>query len=346
MDLDTRLLSVVVPIYNEEETLPELASRLTGAAEPLGFDACEFLLVSDGSEDRSEAIIRDLVRTDDRFRGVFLSRNFGHQAAVSIGLEYSRGTIVGVIDGDLQDPPEILAHLITALEQGADVAYGIRRDRKEHWLKRGSYGLFYRLLRRVAPVKLPADAGDFCCLRRSVLDALLALPERKRFLRGLRAWVGFEQVGVEYSRHPRAAGVPKYSITKLFGLAFDGFFGLSTLPIRVIQVAGFFFSGLAVAVAFGYFSWSMIAPQQFPSGFASLIISIWFFAGVQLLCLGIIGEYVARTFDESRGRPTAIVREVVASDPKVRVQKRARQRLDRPRLKNRSKPYGFHEDAL
>ena len=311
-EADRSLLSVVVPVFNEAENLGGLERRIGPAVETLGFDDHEFIIVSDGSTDGSEAIIRAMIRRDPRYCGLFLTRNFGHQAALSAGLERAAGSVIAVIDGDLQDPPEALAALIAALDGGADVAFGVRRRRREGWSKRLCYAAFYRLLRAVAEVDIPPDAGDFCCLRRPVLEAMLALPERRRFVRGLRAWVGFRQVGVVYHRHGRAGGVPKYTLRKLVTLAFDGLFSFTALPIRIIQAAGFILSALAVAVAISYVAWwSFAAPDRFPSGFASLIVSIWFFAGVQLLCLGIIGEYVARTCEEVRGRPSSIVREFV-----------------------------------
>ena len=313
---DRSLLSVIVPIYNEEDTLPELERRLPTAVAGLGFRALEFLLVSDGSVDRSEEIIRQIVTRDGRFRGIFLTRNFGHQAAVSTGLAQARGSVVAIIDGDLQDPPEAIAALVEALAGGADVAYGIRGTREENTLKRSAYFTFYRLLRSIAAIDIPLDAGDFCCMRRRVVDAMLVLPERNRFVRGLRAWVGYTQVGVEYERAARFAGAPKYTLRKLLALAYDGLFSFTSLPVRFIQIVGFSLSLLAILIAITYFVWYLIAPEQFPRGFASLIISIWFFAGVQLLCLGIIGEYVVRTCDEGRGRPVALVREVVGqTDP-------------------------------
>jgi dolichol-phosphate mannosyltransferase len=312
-DLDRSMLSVVVPVFDEQEALPELERRLAGAVEPLRFEAYEFLIVSDGSRDRSEELIRGMVARDPRYRGVFLSRNFGHQEAISVGLRYARGSVVAVIDGDLQDPPEAIAGLVGALAGGADVAFGVRTGRKESLPIRLAYSGFYRLLRAVSAIEIPLDSGDFCCMRRPVVDAILALPERRRFLRGLRAWVGYRQVGVAYERAARHSGTPKYTLRKLVALAYDGLFSFSTLPIRLMQVAGFVLSALAIAVAMGYVIWSFLTPERFPAGFASQIVSIWFFAGVQLFCLGIVGEYVARTCDEARGRPPAVVREVVAS---------------------------------
>ncbi len=312
--LDKSMLSVIVPVFNEEANLPELERRLPEALEGLGFRSLEFLLVSDGSRDGSENMICEIVERDARFLGVFLTRNFGHQAAVSIGMSHASGSVIAIIDADLQDPPESIGSLVEALEQGNDVAYGVRRNRKEGVFKRWAYFLFYRLLRFVSMIDVPLDSGDFCCMRRRVAAAMLALPERNRFLRGLRAWVGFKQAGVRYDRAARFAGAPKYTLSKNLALAYDGLFSFTKLPVRFIQVAGFILSFFAIVVAIGYLCWYLVAPADFPRGFASLIISIWFFAGIQMLCLGIVGEYVVRTCDEGRGRPVALVREIVRND--------------------------------
>jgi len=204
--------------------------------------------------------------------------------------------------------------LLQAIDDGAEVAYGVRTARKETLLKRVAYSTFYRFLRSAASIDIPADTGDFCCMTRAVVDDILRLPERNRFVRGLRAWVGRRQVGVVYERDARFAGAPKYTVRKLIGLAYDGLFSFSVLPIRLMQIMGFAVSAVSLSVAAGYLIWYFVSPQRFPSGFATLTISIWFLAGVQLLFLGIVGEYVARTFDESRRRPVAIVREIVVGD--------------------------------
>lgn len=309
MSLDRSCLSVVVPIYNEQDNLPELHKRLTDLFEAAGFDACEAVLVSDGSRDDSESMIRELAATDARFKGVFLSRNFGHQPAVTVGLHMARGSVVAVLDGDLQDPPEVLLEMIGALERGADVAYGVRQQRKETAWLRLAYWLFYRSLRQIAEVDMPADAGDFCCMRRPVVDAMNRLPESRRFLRGLRCWVGYTQVGVPYARAGRHAGRPKYNLRRLMRLAYDGLFGFSDLPVKLMQVAGLAIAALAALVGLTYFALAFFVAT--PRGFPTLIISIWFLGGTQMLFLGILGEYLHRTFEQSLRRPAAIVREVV-----------------------------------
>jgi polyisoprenyl-phosphate glycosyltransferase len=306
MPTDRARLTVIVPVYNEEETVPELLRRLRGAVDRLGFAENEVLLISDGSTDGTDAQL--LAAADELFRPVFLSRNFGHQAAVSTGLELSTGTVVAIIDGDLQDPPEVIAELVAALERGADVAFAIRAQRKEHLLKRACYSAFYRGLDWVADIKIPLDTGDFCCFTGEVRDAILRLPERNRFVRGIRAWVGFVQVGVPYEREARFAGAPKYTFRKLVQLAFDGVFSFSKLPVKLMQFLGFCVSTLAFCVGAAYLVWYFLDRSVFPSGFATLAISIWFLGGVNLLFLGIVGEYVVRTCDEARGRPIAIVR--------------------------------------
>ncbi len=311
MALDRSLLSVVVPVYNEESNLPRLASRLLEVFKQARFDACEAVLVSDGSTDGSERIIAQLVEAYPGFRGVFLTRNFGHQAAVSIGLEQASGSVVCMLDADLQDPPEVMIDFIDALEQGADVAYGIRRKRKESLLKRCAYRLYYRLLRAVASIQIPLDSGDFCAMRRCVVDDMLKLPERNRFIRGIRAWVGYRQTSVVYERQSRYAGRSKYSLAKLIGLAYDGVFSFSNLPIKLMQLAGFVIALLSFLATIGHVAWHLLAPDRFPVGWASLIFSVWFFGGVQLLVMGVVGEYVFRTFDESRQRPTGLIRTAI-----------------------------------
>ncbi len=307
-------LSIVVPVHNEEQNLRELYRQLSDTIRFLQPMRVEVLLVSDGSTDRSEAMIAEIVARDDRFKGIFLTRNFGHQAAVSVGLEHSAGAIVSIIDGDLQDPPHEIPRLMAALEEGADIAYGVRRDRKESWYKRAAYASFYRLLRSIADIEIPLDSGDFCCMRREVVNAMLQLPERNRFVRGLRAWVGYQQVGVEYERSARHAGTPSFTLAKLVQLAYDGLFSFSTMPIRLTQVLGFCISFTALCVATFYVVFFLLRPSAFPRGFATITLSIWLFAGVQLFFLGVLGEYVVRIFDEVRRRPTALVRQIVTND--------------------------------
>ena len=231
------------------------------------------------------------MREDSRFKGVYLSRNFGHQAAVSTGLRLCKGNIVAIIDGDLQDPPEAIELLLRAIDEGADVAYGVRAARKEGILKRSAYATFYRLLRAISAIDIPLDTGDFCVMRRCVVDDMLSLPERNRFVRGLRAWVGHKQLGVSYERAARFAGAPKYTLGKLMALAYDGLFSFSALPVRLMQTLGFVISALAFVTAIVYLVLALLArTPDWPTGWATLVISLWFLGGIQLLFLGIVAS--------------------------------------------------------
>jgi len=308
---------LVVPVFNEADNLEELRRRVTPLLDSIEFEKSEVLLVSDGSSDDSEATIRRFCSEDARFRGIFLTRNFGHQAAVTTGLSEVRGSVIGVIDGDLQDPPELLASLLDALADGADVAYGVRRNRSESRVLRMAYWLFYRLQARLSSIQIPLDAGDFCCMRRCVVDAIGRLPETRRFVRGLRAWVGYRQVGVPYDRAPRHAGASKYGIRALLRLAYDGLFSFSDIPVKILQFLGFAVSGLALLVGLGYFLAVFFFDS--PRGFPTLIISIWFLGGVQLLFLGVIGEYLHRTYEQSMARPSALIRERVGAGGESRL---------------------------
>lgn len=315
--MDTTCLTAIIPVFNEEEVFGDLVARLRDVLPTLGFERVEVLFVDDGSRDRTRELVSEVANQPQEnglfFRGVFLTRNFGHQAAVSVGLAHAQGSVVCVMDADLQDPPEVLADLVAALADGADVAFAVRRQRKESWVKRLAYDSFYRLLFVISSIEIPRDSGDFCCMRRNVVDAMLQLPERNRFIRGLRAWVGFRQVGVPYERQARAAGETKYSWRKLFQLAYDGLFSFSNLPVKLMQFLGFVVSIGSMAVALFYLGWFLIRPEQFPAGtgWTTSIISLWFLSGVQMLFLGLLGEYVFRTFDESRRRPTALVARIV-----------------------------------
>ncbi len=306
-------LSIVVPVFNEEENLVVLRARLSTVLKKLGFQSVEVLLVSDGSVDRSEQLISEFAQEDPLFKGIFLTRNYGHQAAVSMGLSQCAGDIVAVMDGDLQDPPEAIEPLLAAVEAGADVAYGVRQARKENIFKRAAYASFYRILKRVSSIDIPLDSGDFCVMRRSVVEAMLRLPERARFVRGMRAWVGYRQVGVPYERAARFAGAPKNTLWKLLGVAYDGLFSFSALPVRVMQVLGVVISGLSSLTAVAYLVWALLLKGAAPSGFTILALSLWFLGGVQILFLGLVGEYVHRTLNEARSRPIALIRQVVVN---------------------------------
>ena len=298
-------LSVVVPVWNEEENLLALYERLAPVLADLG--PYEIIFVDDGSHDRSLQIALELARRDPAVKLLELSRNFGHQAALSAGLAHALGEAVVFMDADLQDPPELLREFVRQWEAGHDVVYAVRHKRKEGWVKRLSYFVFYRLLHGMAEVTIPLDSGDFCLMDRRAVDALKALPEKIRFLRGLRSWVGFKQVGVAYERPARNAGEVKYTRPKLVKLALDGLVSFTSFPLRLASYLGFFtaMAGLlylAVAVI-----WRLTVGHV-PAGWTSLIAMILIIGGAQLCVSGIIGEYLARVYDETKQRPHYVVK--------------------------------------
>jgi dolichol-phosphate mannosyltransferase len=304
--------SVVVPVYDEAEGLPECVRRLTAVLDGLAGPA-EVIFVDDGSRDGSRAILAACHRADPRIRVVALSRNFGHQAAISAGLAHSRGAAVAILDADLQDPPELLPALFGKLDEGWDVVYGVRRKRKEGLWKRFAYGGFYRLLYRLADVSIPHDAGDFCAMRRRVVDGLNALPEAERFVRGLRAWLGFRQTGLEYERDPRHAGAPKYTLARLVKLSLDGLVSFSAVPLRLMVAAGLVVSVASAAGILVVLYRYLFTP--YVPGYTSLAILVLFAMGVQLLTVGVIGEYVGRIFQQVKHRPLFVVEERLGVDP-------------------------------
>jgi dolichol-phosphate mannosyltransferase len=301
-------LSLVVPLYNEEENLPELRTRLGSLLDQYPGEA---VLVDDGSRDRTPEMLDELTADDPRFRAVHLSRNFGHQAAVAAGLQYSRGRAVVVMDADLQDPPELVPQLIARWREGYEVVYAKRAGReREGVAKRLLAWGYYRILRRLVGLDLPADTGDFCLMDRRVVDLLNAMPERNRYIRGLRAWVGFRQTAVEFVRPPRHAGEVKYTFRRSLGLALNGIISLSKAPLRLATYFGFLVSLASFALALIYFIQRLQGREAFVKGWASTVIIMLFLGGVQLLTIGIIGEYLSRIYDEVKQRPLYVVRGV------------------------------------
>lgn len=306
------MISIVIPAHNEEDVLPVLFERLNTAAQSWG-DDYEVIIVDDGSTDATPLWLDRFHAEDDRWKYLRFSRNFGHQAAVSAGIHYSTGDAVIVMDADLQDPPEVLDQFLDKWREGYQVVYAVRTKRKEHFFKRTAYSLFYRVLRSVADIEIPLDSGDFCLMDRTVVDVLRSLPERTRFVRGLRSWAGFRQTGLPYERDARLAGDVKYTLPKLMRLAADGVFSFSNWPLR-------FSSWMGVALCMGSLSmmtlvvawWATnvevfgMAPGR-ALGWTSLCSLILLVSGVQLLFLGVIGEYLARVFDEVKARPSWIV---------------------------------------
>lgn len=301
--------SIVVPIYNEEDNIPQLHHRLTEVMIDLG-ESYELVFVDDGSRDRSLDLLQELYAHDPCMRVISLARNFGHQRAVSAGLDRAYGSAVIVIDGDLQDPPEVIPQFVDKWREGFQVVYAIREKRKEHVLKRAIYHSFYLILRGVSRVDIPLEAGDFCLMDRCVVDVLVSLPERNRFVRGLRSWVGFRQTGLPYERDARFAGEPKYTFRKLASLALDGLISFSYLPLRLATILGFAVSVMSLLAA-AYYVIKKLSRGLQPPGFATLVVLLLFLGGVQLITIGVIGEYIGHVLEEVKGRPTYVVRDVL-----------------------------------
>lgn len=309
------MISIVIPIYNESEILQQLYDRLVSAA-PLWNEAYEILLVDDGSSDNSLEIMRGFVAQNPHFRVLKLSRNFGHQPAISAGIRKAKGDAVIIMDGDLQDPPEELPRFLDKWREGFHVVYAIRTKRKEGPLKRFAYKAFYRILARVSDIDIPIDSGDFCVMDRKVVNALNEqMPENIRFVRGLRAFAGFKQIGIAYERAERAGGEVKYTFRKLVKLAVDGIFDFSTFPLRLATYLGLllsipsFFMGIFFILhrllnfkVLGY------SPQDTP-GIATLAVAMFFLGGVMLVILGVMGEYLGRIYIEVKKRPFYLIEE-------------------------------------
>ncbi len=305
------LLSVVVPCLNEEAVLRTTHQRLVQllVQAPLGF---EIVYVDDGSVDATPEILRELQAQDDRVRVVRFSRNFGHQIAITAGVEHAAGHAVVIIDADLQDPPEVILEFLAKWLDGYDVAYGVRTDRDgETHFKLWTAKLFYRCIAKLSDTRIPTDTGDFRLLDRRVVEALRSMPERDRFVRGMVSWLGFSQVGVPYHRAARAAGETKFSFFKMIRFALDGIFSFSILPLRVATWIGFAASGLSILGIIVVLLERFFQVPGLVKGWSSAVIANLFIGGVQLICLGIIGEYVGRIYGEAKRRPLYIVRERV-----------------------------------
>jgi glycosyltransferase involved in cell wall biosynthesis len=301
-------LSIVIPVFNEQENLPQLYSRLIQVLEKTGLDY-EIVFVDDGSRDDSLKLLHYIASRDEDVVVIELARNFGHQVAISAGIDNAGGRGVIIMDADLQDPPEILPEFIEKWREGHDVVYAIRTNRKEGWLKRSAYSVFYRLLQRIASIEIPLDAGDFCIMDRKVVDILVDMPERNRFVRGIRSWVGLDQVGVTYTREARYAGTPKFTFSRLLFLAMDGLISFSYIPLRMISLLGFGVSLISILLAIGY-TIQKLTRGLSPPGFATTVVAIFFLAGIQLVTIGVIGEYVGRIFEEVKRRPLYVIRRV------------------------------------
>ena len=300
--------SFVVPIFNEEETLPELERRLVDLLDRLDGDA-EVILVDDGSVDRTAEHALDLNRRDPRFKLLRFTRNFGHQMAITAGLDHARGDAVVIMDGDLQDPPEVVPKLIARWREGYEVVYAVRQDRSaEPWLRRTAISIFYRTLRRLVDVDIPLDAGDFRLVDRRALEQFQRMRENNRYVRGLFAWIGFRQIGVPYKRERRFAGETKYPLGKLIKLGTDGIVSFSNLPLRAAMMLGFLVAGTSFVLGIVAIALRIAHVGAVP-GWASIVVVVSFLGGVQLVVTGTMGLYVARIYEEVKGRPLYIVRE-------------------------------------
>ena len=304
-------VSIAIAVYNEEAVLPELLRRTAAVLDQLPGGPHELVLVDDGSSDRTWQILEAAAARDPRIKAVALSRNFGHQIALGAALDHVTGDVAVLMDGDLQDPPEAVPKLLEYCEQGYDVVYVRRVNRKEAWWLRFCYWLFYRLLATLSSTKLPLDAGDFGLMSRRVVDEMRRMPERNRYLRGMRTWVGFRQIGVSIERDARYAGETKYSPMRLLKLASDGIFAFSIVPLRAASAVG----AIAMLISILYSLYAVYVKfwRGTPQGFTALILAITFLSGVNLFFLGIIGEYVGRIYEEAKGRPHYVVRKMIAS---------------------------------
>ena len=301
-------LSIIIPIYNEETNLPTLYARLAAMLDTLLLEV-EVIFVNDGSRDQSLKLMQGLAAQDARMHYITFSRNFGHQVAITAGLDMSRGAAVVVMDGDLQDPPELIPALYAKLHEGYEVVYAKRRSRQgESALKLFTAKMFYRLLARITSVAIPLDTGDFRIISRKVVLALKQMPEQNKFIRGQISWIGYRQTYLEFDRSERAGGEPGYTYSKLIKLALDGITSFSDLPLRVASVGGFVVSGVAFLVML-YAVYARFFLKDYGVGWPSLMVSVLFLGGVQLMAIGVIGEYVARLGANARQRPLYIIDE-------------------------------------
>jgi dolichol-phosphate mannosyltransferase len=312
MPNSTPQVSFVIPVYNEESNLPMLADRLVKIMDqsPITLEA---VLIDDGSRDNSRTMLQQLALSDPRFHVVLLSRNHGHQLALTAGLSVARGSEgVFVLDGDLQDPPELLETFYAKFKEGYDVVYAVREKRKEVFYKRFAYFIFYRILKKIANIDIPLDSGDFSFISRRVVNVLNKMPEESRFIRGMRTWIGFKQIGIAYDRQERASGDSKYSFSKLVQLALNGIYNFSEFPIKFVTSLG----GFAIVSSVIYLI-SVIVKKMFfdqvIEGFTALLFVIILFGGIQLMAIGVLGEYILRIFFQSKSRPNFIIEKEICA---------------------------------
>lgn len=310
-------INMLIPLYNEEKVFEELIGRLSKVMKDSAL-RIKVIMVDDGSLDNTATLMRDLSLRDDRFTSIFLSRNFGHQLALTAGLDYVDATeAVLILDGDLQDPPELIEDFYPYLKKGYDVIYAVRKKRKESFLKTFAYKTFYLILKRISKLEIPVDSGDFSMISRRVVNDMIRMREESRFLRGMRNWVGYKQIGVAYEREERQQGDSKYTIKKLISLALNGIFNFSEFPIKFISNLGI----ITILVSLTYLTYTLIKKIFFgvvPEGFTGLIIVIILFGGVQLVSIGILGEYILRIFFQVKNRPLYIIKDYVKNKRSLR----------------------------
>lgn len=301
-------LSVVIPIYNEEGNIPLLYQRLTTTLEGMNI-FYELIFVNDGSRDRSMQLIRELASKDARVKFIDFSRNFGHQVALSAGLDHTQGEAVVMMDADLQDPPELLAELYQKYKEGFEVVYARRRSRQgETYFKKSATLVFYRLLARMSSIEIPLDTGDFRIIDHKVVEMLRRMPEKIKYLRGQISWIGFRQTSIEYDRPERYAGETGYSFRKLMGLALDGITGFSDVPLKIVTYFGLIVTAFAFVTTI-YVLYSWFSQSDLVQGWSSLMITVLFIGGVQMIAIGIIGEYLSRIHSNVRNRPLYVIRD-------------------------------------
>ena len=322
-------LSIVIPCYNEEDVLPQLFARLASAARSWKMDY-EVICVNDGSHDRTWELLKEQHQKDPRWLGLCFARNFGHQMAVSAGLHFTTGDCAVVLDADLQDPPEEISRLLSKWREGFDVVFATRKKRKDPLLKKLLAWGFYRLLQKITTLPMARDSGDFCLMDKKVVIVMNSLPERSRYLRGLRTWCGFRQTSVIFDRHERAGGLPQYTFRKSFRLAMDGLFSFSAVPLRLATHMGLWVSALAFFGVMFTLAQKLFAHQfariglEPGAGFPTIVISVLFLGGVQLICLGILGEYIGRIFEEVKARPLWVLRDMIGLPNEYHPDKRIR----------------------
>lgn len=300
------ILSIIIPIYNEQGNIDRLINRLKGVVSQLNVE-CEYIFINDGSKDDSINIIKNLAKIDSSVKFINFSRNFGHQIAVTAGLDKAKGDRIVIIDADLQDPPELIIEMFKKMDDGYEVVYAKRKARKgESWMKKITARMFYRILKAITSVNIPVDTGDFRIVDRKIVDVLKQMPEQQKFLRGQISWIGFNQTYVEYERDERNAGETGYTYKKMIRLALDGITSFSNFPLKFASICGFVVSGIAFLVGL-YALYSRFISGDYVEGWTSIIISVLFLGGIQLISIGIIGEYISRLSSNVRNRPLYII---------------------------------------